>query len=435
MNLSTLKYPGENDVSSAYLLSAFRILFALLGLFSAIRFFAKGWIKELYLDPSFHFKYFGFEWVKLPESQWLVYALFTVMIISLLGILSGWFYRFWAALYFFLFTYFELIDKTYYLNHYYFISILALAMVFVPANAGLVFGNRLVKKIKSDYVLFIRVIVGVVYLYAGIAKLNSDWLFEAQPLSIWLNAFHSYGELGAFLASDTAAFTFSYAGCIFDLLVVFFLINSRTRVWAYLVALVFHTLTAILFPIGVFPYVMMVAALVFFPSYQWQKVIKKLIKLNPSGIYESRSRASKLVLITIVVLHILFPFRFVLYPSGLFWHEQGFRFSWRVMLMEKNGYTELTANLENGRTLAISNSDYLTPLQEKMMSTQPDFILEYAHYVSKQLESQGFKINSITADAWVSLNGRSPFRMIQNNVNLLAEKDGFHPYTWITQAP
>jgi len=167
------------------------------------------------------------------------------------------------------------------------------------------------------------------------------------------------------LASDFAAYFFSYAGCVFDLLVVFFLLYSRTRIWAYFIALIFHTLTAILFPIGVFPYVMVVAALVFFPSYQWQKVIKKLIKLTPSGIYESRSRINKLALTVIVGLHVLFPFRYVLYPSGLFWHEQGFRFSWRVMLMEKNGYTELTAKLANGRSLAISNSDYLTPLQEK----------------------------------------------------------------------
>ena len=27
---------------------------------------------------------------------------------------------------------------------------------------------------------------GVVYVFGGIAKLNPDWLFHAQPLRIWL---------------------------------------------------------------------------------------------------------------------------------------------------------------------------------------------------------------------------------------------------------
>ena len=31
----------------------------------------------------------------------------------------------------------------------------------------------------------LRAQVGVVYLFAGIAKLNPDWLFHAQPLRIW----------------------------------------------------------------------------------------------------------------------------------------------------------------------------------------------------------------------------------------------------------
>ena len=33
------------------------------GLSVFIRFWAKGWIEKLYIDPVFHFKYYGFEWV------------------------------------------------------------------------------------------------------------------------------------------------------------------------------------------------------------------------------------------------------------------------------------------------------------------------------------------------------------------------------------
>ena len=37
-------------------------------------------------------------------------------------------------------------------------------------------------------------------------------------------------------------------------------------------------------------------------------------------------------------MQILIPFRSLIYPGELFWTEEGYRFSWRVMLMEKAGY-------------------------------------------------------------------------------------------------
>jgi len=45
-------------------LAVFRIIFGLMMLGSVIRFWAKGWIEELYILPSFHFRYHGFEWIK-----------------------------------------------------------------------------------------------------------------------------------------------------------------------------------------------------------------------------------------------------------------------------------------------------------------------------------------------------------------------------------
>jgi hypothetical protein len=45
-------------------LIVFRIVFALMLLAGTIRFWAKGWIEELYIRPGFFFSYYGFEWVK-----------------------------------------------------------------------------------------------------------------------------------------------------------------------------------------------------------------------------------------------------------------------------------------------------------------------------------------------------------------------------------
>jgi hypothetical protein len=46
------------------------------------------------------------------------------------------------------------------------------------------------------------------------------------------------------------------------------------------------------------------------------------------------------------------------------------------------------------------------------MSFQPDFILEYAHFLGKHYKSQGLNNIEIYADSYVALNGRISKRFI-----------------------
>ena len=57
------------------------------------------------------------------------------------------------------------------------------------------------------------------------------------------------------------------------------------------------------------------------------------------------------------------------------------------MLMEKRGYH---FKIEDSVTknFSVNNQDFLTPFQEKQMSFQPDFILEYAHFLGTILKSR-----------------------------------------------
>ena len=71
---SSKKYLSQSV--SAAPLAVFRICFGLMMLFSIIRFWSKGWIEKLYIDPVFHFKYYGFEWVTDLGSN--IYLLFII---------------------------------------------------------------------------------------------------------------------------------------------------------------------------------------------------------------------------------------------------------------------------------------------------------------------------------------------------------------------
>ena len=125
-------------------LAVFRFFFGLLMSVSIIRFWSKGWIEELYLEPTFHFSYFFFEWVK-PIGDF-TYFIFLICLLSSFFIAVGLKYRYSIIVFFLSFTYIELMDKTTYLNHYYFVSILSFLMIFLPANASFSVDNLIEKK-------------------------------------------------------------------------------------------------------------------------------------------------------------------------------------------------------------------------------------------------------------------------------------------------
>lgn len=285
--------------------------------------------------------------------------------------------------------------------------------------------------------------MGILYCYAGIAKLNSDWLLQAQPLRTWLPAKNDLPVIGFLFSKLWVAYLFSWFACFYDLTIVFWLSWRKTRWMAYITVIVFHALTAILFPIGMFPYVMIAAALVFFSPSFHQKIIDIISSIfrfrNPRQAQahtfaypEKRGRWLGYGLIVFITLQLMLPFRYWLYPGELFWTEEGYRFSWRVMLMEKNGYTVFTVkDGSGGDKQIIDNAEYLTRLQEKQMSFQPDMILEFAHQLAKVYQSKGWQNPQVFAESYVTLNGRPSQLFIDTTINLAKEKESFRHKKWI----
>ena len=431
-------------------LAAFRVLFGLMMVVSILRFWAMGWIESLYLAPDFHFTYFGFDWVQVLPDFWM-YVLFGLMAFSALTIALGLAYRISAVVFFLSFTYVELIDKTYYLNHYYFVSLVALLMVFLPAHRRYSFDAWLRPSLRCTEVPrwtvnLIRFQLGLVYFYAGMAKLNPDWLLEAMPLAIWLPANYHLPLIGPLFDQKWMVYGFSWAGAVYDLLIPFFLIQRFWRPLAYVAVVVFHLMTGVLFQIGMFPYIMIAATLIFYPASfheRWlgwltgcgQKLCKAKapsMRATPRGAVLPSPVVARLAAGLFVLFQLVYPWRFLLYEGNLFWHEQGYRFTWRVMLIEKTGMaTFYIRDGENGRETIIDNVNFLTPNQEKMMSTQPDMILQYAHHLDHHYRNHGYDDPRIRAEVYASLNGRRSRLLIDPHQELTQLERGFAPKTWI----
>lgn len=136
------------------------------------------------------------------------------------------------------------------------------------------------------------------------------------------------------------------------------------------------------------------------------------------------------------LLQLLTPLRHHLYGGNVLWHEQGMRFSWNVMVREKNGsITYLVESKRAHRTWYVSPHKYLTDRQERELSTQPDLVLQLAHRVRDDFHAQGHDDVTVRVEAIVSLNGRSGAPMIDPAVDLATTTDGLTKASWILPEP
>ena len=442
--------PFFNEPKHIAPLAILRIAFGSIMLISTVRFIVKGWVSAFYIKPPFHFTFYGFDWVK-PLGAMGMYFLFGTLVVATVLIIIGLFYRVAILTFFLGFTYVELIDKTTYLNHYYFISVMAFLMILVPAHRYFSVDvmrkpQLLITQVPRWSIDIFKVQLLLVYFFAGLSKLNYDWLIEAMPLRIWLPANSHLPIIGNLLTNVWVAYVFSWFGALFDLVIGFLLLDARTRKPAYLMIIVFHLATGWLFKIGMFPYIMICVTLIFFSEKTHLQIInwlKRLVLTShiasthvlPEHFYRL-SIAKQNVVGAVLLLHftiqLVLPLRFLLYPGNLYWTEEGYRFSWRVMLMEKGGTTFFhIKDPETGKQAEVLNAQYLTDFQEKMMSTQPDMILQFAHFLARVYQQNGVKYPIVTAESYVTLNGSGSRLYIDSTINLANEQETFATKKWI----
>jgi len=426
-------------------LAAFRVLFGALMLISMLRFIVYGWIDGIFVAPSFHFRYWGLGWLPMPGA-FGTHLLFWVLALLAASVMLGLLYRVTAPAFALGFAYLQSLDVTMYLNHYYLATLLACMLALSPAHRAFSLDARWrglgATHVPAVWLWLLRFQIGVVYTFAGLAKLYGDWLLHAQPLQIWLGSRTELPVIGPLLSHPLAAPFMSWAGFLFDTTIVWWLLWRKTRRTAYALVIAFHVATSALFPIGMFPFIMILSALVFFDPSWPRALASRLLRRPLSGnlpvtLCTPQWPRFALVLGAIYCLfQLTWPMRYLYYGGNVRWHEQGMRFSWRVMVREKNGsVTFRVRDPKTGREGEVSPHRYLTRLQESEMSSQPDLVLQMAHHIRDDFERRGLGSVEVRADVLVSLNGRNSKRMIDPNVDLTQIRDGLGKATWILPAP
>ena len=301
----------------------------------------------------------------------------------------------------------------------------------------------------------LRFQVGVVYVYGGIAKLDADWM-RGEPLRQWMASETDFPLIGHLFTQEWIVWLFSWGGLAFDLIVVPALLWRRTRVVAFAAAVAFHLINARLFSIGIFPWMMIAATLLFF-SPSWPRIAfwwpapqgataapartakpkrkRQAASGPPAESWGQLSRGSRVLagsLAIYVVLQLVVPFRHLLYPGPAGWTEEGHRFSWRMKLRDKEADASFEViDASTGERWIADPWGYLTDRQARKMSTRPDMILQFGHYLADRWAADGRLGVEVRADVQAVLNDRDWQPLIEPVTDLAAEPRGLASAHWI----
>ncbi|MEO2036584.1 MAG: HTTM domain-containing protein [Planctomycetaceae bacterium] len=427
----------------------FRVAFGVLMIWWLCDRIASGKVDHYYVDSAFRVSYYGFGWVR-PWPGGGMYLHYYALLACATCLVIGLWYRLSALLFFLGYTYLFLLESIYYNNHYYLISLLSLIMLIVPVHRAWSIDVLLWPQLRTSTapawaLWLLRAQIAIPYFYGGIAKLNEDWL-AGEPMRTWLSDKDFAPHLGAFFRQEAAIMCYSYGGLLFDLAVVPLLLWQRTRLATFVVAVIFHLCNALLFQfsIGIFPWVMIAATLMFFdPPWPRMQFLRHLapgsqnLRWTPPRRLSMRQEFMLAFLTIYISVQLLVPLRHFLYPGDANWTDEGQRFAWRMMLRSKTvtGDSQVYARYADGRKIPVlpDRKDLGETGRFKLATilANPDLLLQYCHYISQVLRAKSNQKFRIEAHVAVSMNGRKPQRLIDPNVDLAVQPRSLKPAIWI----
>ena len=248
-------------------LIVYRIAFGTVMCWYACKSLASGMVRLFYVTPMHHFPYPRFEWVRpidfpvklgqqVCEFVQIEYACLALMALL---ITIGLFYRFAAVMFAVSFTHVFLLDKSYYQNHDYLVTLLAWLLVFLPANRAASVDAVLWPKLRVRFIpawtlWLVRFQIAVPYFFGGLAKIDADWL-HGQPMRAALPQKVDAAFIGGpWFHEEWCVQLVIWGGLLFDLFIVPALLWRRTRLAAFCLCVAFHLTNSLIWTIGIFPW-------------------------------------------------------------------------------------------------------------------------------------------------------------------------------------
>lgn len=410
----------------------------------AIRFLLHRWVDTYFLSSAVLFKYPGLEWVRLLPGDWLHIHFGAIALLAIMVAL-GVFYRLAIVGLTLSFGYVFLLEQALYLNQYYLLLTISFLLCFMPAERG--FSLDTIRRrdpleclIPFWNVAALRFQFEVMLIYAGIVKLNPDWL-RGEPLTLWLNQRMDIPVIGPWLGTPGLGETASIAVVALHLIGAPLLLIRKTRLAVFLLYVPFHLANSMLFHIGLFPWITLAGTLLFFdpdwPLKIWRRYLgghESIHQTLPKvPMHYRTSLLSQTVIIAFLALQVLIPMRALFYPGRASWTGEGDWFAWRMKLDDKVCTSTFTVtDLETGRRTTVNPEDHLNARQLEHMPSNPDMLLQFAQHLQRvRFKPAEFDQVKVTARIYCALNGRQAQLLIDENLDLTQVTRSWKHYTWI----
>lgn len=420
----------------------FRIIFGLLIFLESVGAIFTGWVKRTLIDPEFTFTVIGFDWLQpLPGNS--MYFYYSIMGLFGLMVMIGYKYRFSIISFTLLWTATYLMQKASYNNHYYLLILISGFMCIVPAHKYLSVDAKLNPEISSIHMpnwskwIFIAQ-MAIVYTYGSIAKLYPDWL-NTSVMNQFMLAKKHYYVIGDILQNTYIHYFLAYGGVLFDGLIIPLLLIKQTRKIAFVASIFFHLFNAIVFQVGIFPFLSLAFCLFFFDTKTIHKLFLKSKPFYNSNdiIVPQNTTAIKFLLAIYFCIQIALPIRHWFIKDDVLRTEEGHRLSWRMMLRLKTGIINFSIiDKATGKATIINHQEMLSEKQAGIIATKPDVIWQFTQHLKNKYESEGKDVEIYAVNSRISINGGAFKPFINPEVDLTTINwSTFRHSDWILDPP
>ncbi|XP_068202139.1 vitamin K-dependent gamma-carboxylase [Palaemon carinicauda] len=267
-------------------LAATRILFGIMMFLDLPQERGMGVADKLWGDPNLcHFPLFN--WMTPLPLRWML-ILYGVMIICTLLMILGCKWRLSCGVFVTCYWYLFLLDKGTWNNHSYLYGLISTMMLFSDPHRCWSIDSISTPTLRNSHVplwsyMLLRFQVFLLYFYAGVKKLDPDWLygFSMQHLSEhWV--FHPFRLI---LSNDSIDYYIIHlGGFTLDFTIGFLLFLDQTRKAALFFGIAFHLMNSQIFSIGMFPWVCMVTMPIFC-HMSWPRTLISPVTSVFSAVY------------------------------------------------------------------------------------------------------------------------------------------------------
>jgi hypothetical protein len=419
----------------------FRIFFGILISLESFGAILTGWVRRNLVDPDFTFSFIGFEWLQPLPGQGM-YFYFILMGLMGVSVALGYRYRLSMIAFTLLWTGSYLMQKTAYNNHYYLLVLISAIMCFLPANRAYSLDSRRNPQIRRDdmFALVKWVIVAqlfIVYTYAAVAKLYTDWL-DFTFISHLMESRADYFLIGPLLQEPLVHKAVGVFGILFDFSIVPLLLYRPTRKWAFAASVFFHLFNSVVFQIGIFPYLSLAFTVFFFEPETIRRIFFKKKPVPESRRFSRPTYAPILlgVLGVYFCIQLALPIRHHFIKGDVLWTEEGHRMSWRMMLRSRSGNLRFrVVDKETGATEWIRLGEWLSAKQARKVQAYPDFAWQFAQRLKDHYREKGGEV-SVYVSGMARVNRRHLAPFIDPKTDLASVPwDPFRHHEWILPSP